>query len=54
MNDFDLFYCFETYFDKERKECLECSEHEGCKEERIHYDRILEIDRRKALEGPTK
>ena len=50
----DPFNCFETHFDVDREECIECPEYECCKEEKIHYDRVLEIDRRKALEDSSK
>ena len=54
INVDDLFDCFETHFDEKRIECIECSDYEGCKEEKIHYDRVVEIDRRKALEDQDK
>jgi len=50
----DSFDCFESHFDENRKQCITCTDYENCKEEKIHYDRVLEIDRRKALEESTK
>lgn len=34
-DDFDIFECYEGFFDEERKICIDCCEYKGCILEKI-------------------